>query len=153
MLKQVIEKIEFELSEIEKLFEIYDSLIEHCKHGHFDLIEGTAMATVLHSFYNGIEKIFLIIAKKIDKNIPKSFKWHKELVTQMIEENNYRKNVITQELADDLNEYLGFRHYYRHSYVFTLDLTRINNLTTNVMDIWQNFKNEVSIFLNAIKQD
>ena len=151
MLNQIIEEVEFELSEIEKLFEIYSLLIEHCKNGHFDLIEGTAMAAVLHSFYNGIEKIFLIIAKKIDKDVPKTFKWHKELITQMTQENNYRKNVLNENLADDLSEYLGFRHYYRHSYTFTLDLSRIENLVVNVINIWQNFKNEISIFLNSIK--
>jgi len=37
----------------------------------------------LHSFYNGLENIFKLIAKKIDEQNPTSERWHIELLDQM----------------------------------------------------------------------
>jgi hypothetical protein len=33
--------------------------------------------------YNGIEKIFLFIAKEIDKDLPDGTRWHRDLILRM----------------------------------------------------------------------
>jgi hypothetical protein len=37
----------------------------------------TALASVLHSFYNGLENIFLSIARHVDQQVPTGDRWHR----------------------------------------------------------------------------
>lgn len=73
MANKVISQVEFELSQIEQLFESYTDLLKRVKERSPDLIEVTALASVLHSFYNGLENTFLSIAKGIDADVPTNF--------------------------------------------------------------------------------
>ena len=66
---KIIKKIEFELDQIDSLLSKYKNLINKSEDEEPDLIELTALASVLHSFYNGVENIFLLIAKNIDNNV------------------------------------------------------------------------------------
>lgn len=83
MYSEAIKRIEFEISEIGTLFETYELLLDNTRNREPDLVEIAALVTVLHSFYNGVEKIFLSIAKYVDDFIPTENKWHKELLMQM----------------------------------------------------------------------
>lgn len=79
-------------------------------------------AAHLHSFYNRVEKIFALIAEYLDDFEPRGGGWHRELLRQMtLEISGTRPPVLTDELAKLLEEYLDFRHYFRHSYTFDLD--------------------------------
>lgn len=147
MRDKTIEKIKFEIAEIDTLLESYDLLINKCIKNTPDLVEIAAMATVLHSFYNGVEKIFYIIAKEIDKNIPHESKWHRELLVQMKETNPNRSWAISKELMNDLEEYLAFRHFYRHAYSFQLNWEKIKSISTNISSIWEKTKDEVEELL------
>ena len=94
---RIREDIEFELGEIDLLLEMYrKELFDFEKSPN--LVELTALGGVLHSFYNGIEKILLIISKNIDKAVPSDFNWHKTLIEQMTRENKHRKAVLTDDL-------------------------------------------------------
>ena len=50
------------------------------------MIEKSAVALLLQSFYNGIENILIIIVKYFDARLPNSSKWHKELLEKAFEE-------------------------------------------------------------------
>ena len=101
----------------------------------------TILGSVLHSFYNGLENIFEIIAKNIDNNVPTGNKSHKELLQQMASINNARKNVINEDLYIKLREYATFRHFYRHAYSFQLDWEKLSPLIENLFDVWEEIKN------------
>ncbi|MBW2154425.1 MAG: hypothetical protein JRH18_22510 [Deltaproteobacteria bacterium] len=45
-----------------------------------------SVAFDLHSFYQGVERIFEAIAKSIDRTVPSGDRWHKSLLAQMTEE-------------------------------------------------------------------
>ena len=57
--EKVISQVEFEIGQIDQLFESYAGLLEQVQKNIPDLVEVTAVASVLHSFYNGLENIFL----------------------------------------------------------------------------------------------
>jgi len=147
---EIIERIEFELEEIESLFELYkEELIDPAKKpGLFEL---TALGGIVHSFYNGIEKILLLIAKGIDRKIPTDPKWHKNLLVQMTKGNETRSAVLSEETKDRLLDYLGFRHFFRHTYSIHLEWEEMEDLVKSMGEVWTKFKSEVSVFMRSAK--
>lgn len=141
-------QIRFEMQQIDQLLESYRDLLEKCRYEEPDLVEVTAVASVLHSFYNGIENIFLSIAKKIDKNVPSGTQWHRDLLVQMAGSTADRKSVITFGLKEKLAEYLGFRHFYRHSYSFSLEWRELEKLACPIFEVWSQVKEELNSFLD-----
>ena len=134
------EQIEYKINDIDKLFEEYELIFEKIKIEKPDLFDMTILGSVLHSFYNGIENIFEMIAKNIDKNVPSGNKSHQELLHQMASENSNRKEVISEELFLKLREYATFRHYYRHAYSFQLKWEKLEPLINNMFDVWREVK-------------
>jgi hypothetical protein len=80
--KKIITKIEYELEQIVKLIAQAQPLFDKCRKSKPDFIELSAFASVMHSFYNGIESIFLLVAKNIDERVPDDKRWHKTLLQQ-----------------------------------------------------------------------
>jgi len=112
----------------------------------------TAMASVLHSFYNGVENIFLSVAKGLDQEVPAGAQWHRDLLAQMTQKTVNRGSVISTELAHQLTEYLGFRHFYRHSYSFFLEWGELEKLVTALPTIWDQTRKELSEFRDNLKR-
>jgi hypothetical protein len=150
LIKKVIKDIKFELEEIDNLFHLYSNeLFELDREPN--LLELTGVAGVLHSFYSGIEKIFLSIAKTIDKNIPADINWHKTLLSQMAEDNESRHAIISNKTKEELSEYLAFRHFYRHSYTSHLRWKKMEILVTPLPQTWKRFKSEISSFIKKLE--
>ena len=106
----------------------------------------TILGSVLHSFYNGLENIFEIIAKNIDRNVPSGNKSHQELLHQMASENSMRGEILNEKLYLKLREYATFRHFYRHAYSFQLNWEKMKPLVDNIYVVW----NEVKLNLDFL---
>jgi hypothetical protein len=141
-------KIKFEISEIDREFLSYKILFDLIKLRTPDLVEMTALASVLHSFYNGVENIFLLIAKKADKNIPSGLKWHNELLRQMTVKTENRNEVIDESLFEILKEYLLFRHFIRHSYKWRLNWYEFKNIALSAEENWDKIKIQLIHFIS-----
>lgn len=153
MVEQVISQVKFEIDQIDQLFDSYADLLERAQKSTPNLIEVTALASVLHSFYNGLENIFLSIAKGIDEDVPAGPQWHRDLLTRMTKSTLNRNQALTIETADRLTGYLGFRHFYRHSYSFYLDWEEMEKLVTPLAEVWQQVKSELQSFLSSLGSD
>ncbi len=151
MLKKAIEQINFEVGQIDRLFEEYADLLKQAQQKEPTLVELTAMASVLHSFYSGLENIFLSVAKGIDQDIPSGDGWHRKLLRQMTEPTPNRGPLLSAGVFQQLIEYLGFRHFYRHSYSFFLKWERLGLLVTPLPEIWEQTKGEIQQFLRQIE--
>ncbi len=136
----VKKQIKFKIDEIDQLFSEYNLIFENLKYEEPDLFNMTILGSVLHSFYNGLENIFDLIAKNIDKNVPTGSRSHQELLHQMASENENRDEVINEELYLKLREYATFRHFYRHAYSFQLNWKKMKPLVDNVHTVWQKTK-------------
>ncbi len=150
MVEKVVSQVKFEIEQIDQLFELYADLLERAQKGTPDLVEIAAVASVLHSFYNGLENIFLSIAKGIDADVPTGAQWHRDLLTQMMESTSRRRPVLTAEVAHRLAAYLGFRHFYRHSYSFFLEWDELEKLVTPLTEVWEQVKDELQRFLDSL---
>ncbi len=150
MAEEVIAQVKFEIEQIDQLFQFYVDLLAQARKVQPNLVEVTALASVLHSFYNGLENIFLSIAKGMDANIPEGAQWHRDLLDQMTTSTSNRKSVLTEEMSRRLSDYLGFRHFYRHTYSFFMDWEEMEKLVTPLEDVWSRVKSELQTFLNSM---
>jgi len=148
--REVKERIEFEFSQIDKEFLETSSLFLKLKVEQPDAIELRAVASTLHAFYNGVENILLAIAKNIDAVTPTKGAWHIALLNQMSSASEKRQKVISETLRSQLEEYLGFRHFYRHSYAFMLDWDTMRPLVENIVTTFEAFKKEIRYSLDRM---
>lgn len=151
MHEELIFKIENEIKQIEKLLTIHDSLIKLCKIKNPDSTEISAVGSILHSLYNEIEKIFLFIAKNFDNEILTGKKWHRNLIIQLSKSTKNRKALLNENVKNIVLSYLGFRHYFRHSYDFLLDWNLIKDNFLMINNNWNEIKKAIYDFINSIK--
>lgn len=150
MTETTIAEIEREIREVDQLFRSFNELLTRVKDKDPDLVEMTALSTVIHSFYNGLENIFSRIAKGIDDLVPAGVDSHRALLRQMSEPQSSRNAVLRRETAEDLAEYLAFRHFYRHGYAHHLDWERLGQLLRPLPAIWQRVRGELRSFLGEL---
>jgi predicted nucleotidyltransferase len=85
-----------------------------------------AVASMLHEFYNGVERIFERIAVSLGEGIPQGSYWHADLLTQMATAREPgRPAVVDEPLRARLKDYLDFRHFFRHAYGYTLEWSQL----------------------------
>jgi hypothetical protein len=146
----VLTQVPFEMSQLDQLLAVYADLLQRATQHPPDLVEMTALASVLHSFYNGLENIFLSIARHYDQQVPTGDRWHRELLAQMAHPTPTRAPVLSAELVGTLTEYQGFRHFYRHSYSFFLSWDKLKPLVGRIHPTWHTARTELDAFLNTI---
>jgi hypothetical protein len=94
-----------------------------------------AVALNLHGFYAGLERVFKIVAERIDQTVPEGGSWHQELLEQMNTElNGVRPSVLSDDARKKLDRYRGFRHVVRNVYAFEFDPEQIDLLIKRLSD-------------------
>lgn len=152
--EKVFGEIDTECNRIDRLFQEYEPLLEKTKTQEPDFIEIGSLAMMLHSFYNGLESIFIRIAKKIDKNMPDGSEWHKELLDLMAKPTKKRKYaVLSETMCEELKVYLGFRHFSRHAYAFDLDWNLMKDLVLRADDVRKKVLGEMKSFIEKRKKE
>lgn len=149
-LDQLCRRIETEVSEIKKTRDLT------LRRWHKALRDEDYLGSVafdLHSFYQGVERIFKAFAKSIDRKVPSGETWHKNLLVQMTEEiPGIRPAVISGETRKALDSYRTFRHLARNLYTFNLDTGRVKTLVENLPDAVEKACADISAFLDFLKK-
>lgn len=102
-------------------------------------LELAGVAVLLNNFYNGIENILKQILKKESIKLPEGPSWHQSLINTAVNE-----NIIPDVLAEEISEYMSFRHFVAHGYAFNLKAERLQELKDNVLKIFEKFKKEIN---------
>jgi hypothetical protein len=106
-----------------------------------------SVALNLHSFYSGIEKIFKLIAKEADENIPDGQNWHEELLAQMsLDITGIRPPVISGKLKNNLQDYRSFRHLIRNIYTYNINPEKIKPLMELLPSLLKDIDKELKLF-------
>jgi hypothetical protein len=142
-------KIEHEISRIEKSLADVKPLLDLCKIRDPDIIETTAAAQVLHSFYNGVESVIALLFKYFNEKLPNDLRWHKTLFEMAFGSNSRKVNIIRGDIKKKLENYLLFRHFIRHSYSSELDWQEMAPLVKEIDDIWEIIKTDFELFIKS----
>ena len=112
-----------------------------------------AAALNLHGFYAGLERVFLIVAERIDGSVPSGAAWHQELLRQMAVDLPYiRPAVISEQLAAELDRYRGFRHVVRNAYAYVLDARRVGELVEGLPSALARLRAELITFADVLDE-
>ncbi|MEW6685179.1 MAG: hypothetical protein AB1393_03110 [Candidatus Edwardsbacteria bacterium] len=111
--------------------------------------------SILHDFYNCCERVFRRIATDINGAVwGISESWYKELLYRMtIEIAGIRPQVISENLAAELDDYLSFRHIFRNIYGFELKGERLDRLVSKFNRVSRSFISEIGEFLRKMEKD
>lgn len=113
-------------------------------------IDGVALN--LHGFYNGLERVFELIATTIDGIKPEGENWHQALLQQMCEEKpTLRPAVLSNSSYELLDEYRGFRHVVRNVYTYKFDPVKMKALVEKAPDVHSRVNAELLAFANFLE--
>jgi hypothetical protein len=147
VLIRVRREIEAELADLDRL------RLEHAgaPRSMTDVYALRARASILHDFYNGIERVFLRIARELNGGVPSSEDWHRDLLLDMtLELESVRAAVITRELHDRLSAFLRFRHLFLFVSGFVIDAERLERLDAGFSAVFDRFRAEIGVFLSTL---
>ena len=148
--KVLRQQIRSEIEQIDELFEQFAELIASSASTEPDLVQRAALASLLHSFYTGVEAILLTVAKRVDKSVPEGARWHRDLLDQSLVANDRRPAVITPAVRVSLDQYLAFRHFFRQAYSFVLRWDDMRELVGKAEKTWADVKRSVENWLKEI---
>jgi uncharacterized protein YutE (UPF0331/DUF86 family) len=138
------EEIEAERELIESTLTELDKALKY-EVRNYTILAG--IATFIHNLYIGIENIIkrMIVAKgKIAPS--QSPSWHQELLQTAVKE-----EMISESLAQNLKDYLAFRHFFVHAYGIRLDEQQLIPLAQNAFVVWQQFYAEIRTTFQTLK--
>ena len=114
-------------------------------------LEVRGVASVLHDFYSGIERLFERIAVELDGELPRGGDWHSQLLNRMEEDvEGVRPRVLTSGLAERLRPFLRFRHLFRDIYGGQLRWERSTELLAEADEVWPLFQQQMQEFKGVL---
>jgi hypothetical protein len=143
------ERLLGDIGKIDYLLDKYSYILKEFKEQEPNDRDLLAISNLLHTFYNGIERIFTTIAEEYDNNIVTGENSHKFLLNEMRKSFPIRTVTLSEDLYIKLSEYMGYRHMYRHAYSFELKWNKMKHLVDNIYDVWE----EVKDFITKIENE
>jgi len=140
-----------ELEELEKLVSELEDLKPSENSEEVDRKTLRAIGSVLHDFYSGIENMLKRVAMEMEGELPRGGEWHRQLLARMsVKIDEVRPPVISKETRDKLEEYMRFRHLFRHSYGFELKWKRCRDLCFYMPDLFKKIADEIGSFIGFL---
>lgn len=112
MSTELLKEIRVELEQLTELLNSHRPLIASCSETLPNAIERSALAALLHSFYTGLENIFVRVSLHADGTKPAGGEWHQALLRAMAAPTANRAAVISPQTVEVFAEYLAFRHVF-----------------------------------------
>lgn len=145
-------RIRQELQELTQVVERTTNIWQQASQSADDYyVDATALN--LHSFYAGMERLFEVVADRVDRAKPAGANWHQELLHQMASEiPGIRPPVLSLAVRDRLDRYRGFRHVVRNVYTFNLDPEQIEVLVRQLLPTMEQVSQELLAFADFLEQ-
>jgi hypothetical protein len=139
-------KVETELTMMRRLLDAYPDLFADAAAGDPSRRDVAALASVVHSFCNGAEKVLKAVSDAFDgRRVLGPETWHSQLLDNMTRPTDRRGPVLSEPLADRLGDYMEFRHLFRHAY--TLELwSKMDHLVAGIEETFRDFEGGIRAF-------
>lgn len=112
-----------------------------------------SVALNLHGFYSGLERLFELIVRHVDRTLPAGETWHRDLLQQMTHDlADVRPAVIGQDSALALDEFRRFRHLVRSVYTTNLVPDKMAGLMSTLPGLWPKLRTELLAFADFLEE-
>lgn len=147
-LKRIAAEIEDELGKLNQFFQEWES---YRFKEWTETVFWRGKASMLHDFYCGVENIFKRIAPALNGGVPEGPAWHKQLLYHMsLAIPGIRPAVVSKETAGLLDEFLDFRHKFRHIYGFDLDFKKMDAVEQIYPEAHRKFQEDTMTFVRFL---
>jgi hypothetical protein len=151
--QNLIERIRGEVSDLEQVVARARqswSMVQKAPMEEYVYVDSVALN--LHSFYSGLERLFELIARLVDGELPDGETWHRDLLQQMSQDQpSIRPSVISQESAARIDEFRRFRHVVRSAYTLDLVPQKMARLVETLPELWPKLKAELLAFADYLE--
>ena len=106
----------------------------------------------LADVYNGIENIFKRVAREVDMHLQTRDSWHKDLLTQMIEQRPERPPVISEKTFPRLDHLLKFRHAFNNIYGEALVYEEIEPHAKSIDELFASVSKDLNTFTDFLEK-
>lgn len=112
-----------------------------------------SVALNLHGFYSGVERLFELIARHIDRDLDLATgeTWYQDLLQRMTKDIQERPALIGGESASTLDELRRFRHLVRNVYTFNLVPEKMDPLVSSLPELWPRLRAELLAFADFLE--
>jgi len=131
-------------AELSSIADILDQLPADRSCSHLSALELAGAAAILHSFYNGMEKILKQVVRSRQVEVPEGPSSHRALVDMAV-----RMGLLSTATASELAPFLAFRHFFRHSYALDLSADQMEPLVSGARRVHELFETDMG---NALGQ-
>ena len=112
-----------------------------------------SVALNLHSFYSGLERLFELIARHVDRVVPTGEAWHRDLLQRMAHDlPQVRPALLSRDNAAELDEFRRFRHLVRNVYTMNLTPDRVAGLISKLPELWPRLRSELLAFADFLEE-
>jgi hypothetical protein len=112
-----------------------------------DMVRVRTAGGILHDFYTATERIFRLIALRVDEDLPEGADWHVQLLRRMATTiESIRPAVLDTDTEQTLDEYLRFRHLFRNIYGFDLEWERCRELLIDLPPVFARLESDIQRF-------
>jgi len=152
--EEIVERIRGECSDLDHLVRRTLSAWNQSKKNPEDQdVYLDSVALNLHGFYSGLERLFELIAGRVDLNLPSGEMWHRDLLKQMAQEmKDVRPAVVNPQRVMYLDELRRFRHLVRNVYTFNLSPDKIAPLISDLPELWSHLRAELLAFADFLSE-
>lgn len=108
---------------------------------------------IVHDFYNAVERYLERVAIEMNGGLPAGADSHARLLAAMARDlKNVRPAVLRPEVKRRLDEYLRFRHLFRHRYGFELRWDRLVPLLQEIHALSADLRSDLVKFSDLISE-
>jgi len=116
---------------------------------HFEM---NALASYVHQFYTGCERILERVARKIDGDVVTGPYSHAELLNQMRQAvYGVRPYLLDETLKLQLQTLLQFRHFFHHAYGYVLEWPKLEPLVSDMSPLLDDFEQRLFVFFMEVR--
>lgn len=151
--EELVERIHGEVPDLERAVQRALQAWVHVQRAPEEQAYLDSVALNLHGFYSGLERLFELIARHVDRSLPASEAWHRDLLQQMAYDLvDVRPAVIDQDSALALDEFRRFRHLVRNVYTMNLVPDKMAGLMSALPGLWSKLRAELLAFAEFLEE-
>lgn len=139
------EKVE---AELEQMDQVLRELPGIHRINHLSGLELAGTASLLSSWYHGVENILKQGLLASGVALPSGAAWHRDLLQSAC-----AQGMISTALRDGLVPFMGFRHFFTHAYGFDLDPERLLPLVRDIHPVCSVFRKEAKRIASTLEKN